>query len=180
MTFENMTSAMLRDVDNDGIVNWWDPDSDNDMLPDSEEGYVRTNAVGLPLFLDPRVETEDDALIPCVARCPSPAQDRDLNTTIIDTDNDGDTLCTMLDVVTTLFVFMLPTFALSSVSIGAWKQFFLRIGPRFASVYVCARAVLSISHLFMQVYLTSLKELLTRTLMGYETSKILTATTTGS
>jgi hypothetical protein len=135
MTFENMTSAMLRDVDNDGIVNWWDSDSDNDMSPDSEEGYVRTNAVGLPLFLDPRVESEDDALIPCVSRCPSPAPDRDLNTTMLDSDNDGDTLCTILDAVSTLFVFMFQyPHILVVVSLLVHKRNFL---ANLLSVCVC-------------------------------------------
>ena len=146
MTFENMTSAMLRDVDNDGIVNWWDLDSDNDMSPDSEEGYVRTNAFGLPLFLDPRVESEDDALIPCVSRCPSPAPDKDLNTTMLDTDNDGDTLCTILDAVSTLFVFMFqyPHILVVVSLLVHGNSFFGRIYSRFASVCVCAPAVLGI------------------------------------
>jgi hypothetical protein len=181
MTFQNMTSAMLRDVDNDGFVNWWDSDSDNDMLPDSEEGYVRTNAVGLPLFLDPRVETEDDALIPCVARCPSPA-DRELNANMFDTDNDGDTLCTILDVASTLFVFLFqyPHMLVVVSLLVHGNSFFWQICSRFRlSVSVLLR-FLSYSYLYIKVYLTSLKEVWTRTLMGYETSKTLTATTTGS
>ena len=99
MVYENMTSAMLSDVDGDGIVNWWDSDSDNDMLPDSKEGSVQTNALGLPLFLDPRVESTedddvaDDTLLRCVSRCPSPAiETMDLNATNLDTDGDGDML----------------------------------------------------------------------------------------
>ena len=96
MVYENMTSAMLSDVDGDGIVNWWDSDSDNDLLPDSVEGYLQANALGLPLFLEPYVEmTEDDdyidPLIRCVSRCPNPSlRMMDLNATNLDSDNDGD------------------------------------------------------------------------------------------
>ena len=96
MVYANMTSAMLSDPDGDGIVNWWDSDSDNDGLPDSEEGYVQTTALGLPLFLDPREETTeaddiaDDPQTRCVSRCPYPArQTMDLNVDT-DTDNDGE------------------------------------------------------------------------------------------
>ena len=98
LVYENMTSDMLRDIDGDGIVNWWDSDSDNDLLPDSEEGDLQTNPLGLPLFLDPRVETTDDdyiaPLIRCVSRCPNPSlRTMDLNATLLDTDNDGECLC---------------------------------------------------------------------------------------
>jgi len=99
LVYENMTSAMLSDPDGDGIPNWWDLDSDNDLLPDSKEGHVQTNALGLPLFLDPRVETTEDddiadvTLLRCVSRCPSPAiEAMDLNADL-DTDNDGGCLC---------------------------------------------------------------------------------------
>ena len=112
MIYANMTSSVLSDVDGDGIVNWWDSDSDNDMLPDSEEGYVQTNALGLPLFLDPRVATmedddvEDDALIRCVSRCPNPAiESMDFNANL-DTDNDGNMFSLPVDVVVWPCVFV--------------------------------------------------------------------------
>jgi hypothetical protein len=75
MTYKNWSMSFLMDPDSDGKPNWWDTDSDGDLLPDSEEGHVQTNAAGLPLFLDPQIMTSDNLVGDsspslCVSRCP--------------------------------------------------------------------------------------------------------------
>ena len=94
--FPGKSETQLRDVDADGLVNWWDKDSDGDSLPDSQEGMA-TNDNGFPLFLDPYQgddydpdNTERELQEQCTGRCSPPQPEpTNVNKTNFDTDQDG-------------------------------------------------------------------------------------------
>ena len=93
--FPGLPETRLRDVDADGLVNWWDTDSDGDSMPDSQEGKDQTNEAGLPLFLEPfnaadGNTSQTDSAETCTSRCPGDGDKRtDFNRTNFDSDADG-------------------------------------------------------------------------------------------
>ncbi|MET0283878.1 MAG: hypothetical protein ABW352_05390 [Polyangiales bacterium] len=75
------------DVDNDGIFNWYDFDSDGDGVTDASENYGDgdSNADGIPDYVQANVQPNDDDMdgIPTDVECPAGKDNCD------DSDGDG-------------------------------------------------------------------------------------------